>query len=155
MSLIPTKIGDVMRWWFYKLTLKKVGTDFRIFWLSYIVYPSVEIGNNVTIEEKCVVSKCKIGDDVILAANVSIMSGKDHHDVDDLDNTFYDSKESIKTVILENNLWIGTHAVIMDDILEGTVVGAGAVVTKTYPVNSIIGGVPAKFIRKRGRDGNK
>lgn len=154
VSIVPTKVGNVIRWWFYKLTLKHLGEKFSIYWLSYIVYPSVEIGNRVTIEEKCVISSCNIGDNVILAANVSIMSGKNHHDVDDLSNTFYDSVAKFKTVILEDNLWIGTHAVIMEDISNGTVVGAGSVVTKKFEPNSIIGGVPAKLIRRRGHKHN-
>ncbi|MFV0375788.1 MAG: acyltransferase [Mangrovibacterium sp.] len=150
VSIFPTRLGNMIRWWFYKLTLKSLGNKFNIYWLSYIVYPSVEIGNRVTIEEKCIISSCKIGDNVILAANVSIMSGKNHHDIDDLSHTFYDSIGKIKTVILEDNLWIGTHSVIMEDISYGTVVGAGSVVTKKFEPNSILGGVPAKLIRLRG-----
>lgn len=118
--------------------------------MSVIVYPEVEIGDNVTIEEKCVISRAKIGNDVIIAAGVSTMSGKNHHYIDDLSKTFYQSGGEVKTIIIGDNQWIGTHAVIMEDLSPGTVVGAGAVVTKKFPPNAIIGGVPAKLIRLRG-----
>jgi acetyltransferase-like isoleucine patch superfamily enzyme len=151
VSIFPGRYGNRLRNLFYKLTLKNLGKNFRIDWLSYIVYPSVEIGNNVTIEEKCVISRCKIGNDVILAANVSLMSGKNHHYVDDLTKTFYESGGEVKHIVLENNLWIGTHAVVMEDVSSGTVIGAGSIVTKKFLPNAIIGGIPAKVIRERGK----
>jgi len=150
IAIFPGKYGNILRWGFYKLTLKRVGKAFRIQWLSYIVYPSVSIGDNVTIEEKCVISKAIIGNDVIFAAGVSTMSGKNHHYVDNLKETFYKSGGDTKTIVIGDNQWIGTHAVIMEDLSSGTVVGAGAVVTKKFPPNSIIGGVPARLIRMRG-----
>ncbi len=149
-SLLPGVFGNSLRKIFYKLTLKRVGKDFEIWWGSYIVYPTVSIGDRVTIEENCVISRCTIGDDVIIAANVSTMSGKNHHYVDDLTKTFYESGGEVKSISLGNNLWIGTHAVIMEDVASGSVIGAGSIVTKTFEKNSIIGGVPAKLIRKRG-----
>ena len=58
---------------------------------------------------------------------------------------------SQKDVIIEDNVWIGAKVVITSGckIRSGTVIGAGAVVTKDFPENSIIGGVPAKLIRPR------
>lgn len=71
------------------------------------------------------------------------MSGGKHHDIN---NTFYDSKE-----ILGDNLWIGTHSVILEDVNSHTAVAAGSVVTKKFPPYSLIGGVPSKLIRERGK----
>lgn len=150
ISKIPGETGVVSRWIFYKLTLKKIGNNFNIGYGSYIVYNTVTIGNRVTIEEYCIISQCHIGNDVIIAARVSTMSGKNHHYVDDLNKSFYDSGGETKAIILGNNLWIGTHAVIMEDVSAGTVVAGGAVVNKKFPENAIIGGVPAKIIRMRG-----
>jgi acetyltransferase-like isoleucine patch superfamily enzyme len=57
----------------------------------------------------------------------------------------------LQKVQLGNNLWIGTHAVIMSDVASDTVVGAGAVVTKLFAPSTVIAGVPAKVIRGRGK----
>ena len=53
-------------------------------------------------------------------------------------------------VILGKNVWVGSNATILQGVTIGdnAVVGAGAVVTKDVPANTIVGGVPARFIRQ-------
>ena len=55
------------------------------------------------------------------------------------------------SIILQNDVWIGHGATIMSGVTlhNGCVVAAGAVVTKDVPPYTIVGGVPAKEIRKR------
>ena len=57
----------------------------------------------------------------------------------------------IKPVIIENDVWIGAGAVIMQGVKigNGAIVGAGAVVTKDIPPYAIVVGVPAKIIKYR------
>jgi acetyltransferase-like isoleucine patch superfamily enzyme len=143
--------GIYLRRNWYRQTLNKCGINLTVGFGSYIVYPSVEIGNNCAIEENCVISNCSIGDDVIVAANVSIMSGAHHHPVDDLSLKFRDHVNPLGHVRLGNNVWVGTHAVIMADVGTGAVVAAGAVVTRPVVDNAIVAGCPAKFIRFRGQ----
>jgi len=59
--------------------------------------------------------------------------------------------ENEKPIIIGNNVWIGTRVIILPGVQIGdnTIIGAGAVVTKSFPANSIIGGNPAKIIRIR------
>lgn len=152
ISTISGRYGMYVRENFYSRTLAKCGKNLQVGFGAFIVYSDVEIGDNCAIEEYAIVSKCTIGNDVIISAKCSIMSGGNHHDVDDLETPFRYSFAEFKRVYLGDNLWIGTHAVIMSDVAPHTVVGAGAVVTKTFEPYSVIGGVPAKLIRKRGRD---
>lgn len=62
---------------------------------------------------------------------------------------FYFSEAGITSV--GNDVWIGANAVILDNIKigDGAIIGAGAVVTKDVPEYSIVGGVPARHIRRR------
>lgn len=61
---------------------------------------------------------------------------------------------SYKPVVIGNDVWIGSSATILGGIKigNGAVIGAGAVVTKDVPDYAIVGGVPAKIIRKRFSD---
>ena len=71
---------------------------------------------------------------------------------------FFNNKEkeaySNGAIIIDDDVWIGTDVKIMSgvEIGRGCVIAAGAVVTKSFPPYSIIGGVPAKIISKRVND---
>lgn len=53
-------------------------------------------------------------------------------------------------IVLGKNVWVGSNATILQGVTigENAVVAAGAVVTRDVPANTIVGGVPARFIRK-------
>ncbi len=153
LSAYQGEFGFIIREIFYRKTLRKCGRNLRVHYGAYIVYPTVEIGSNVCIEEFSIVSNCCIGDDVILAARVSIMSGAHHHEVNNLEVKFNASSGKLKKVIIGNNVWIGTHAVIMNDIGSDVIIGAGSIVTKKIPEKSVAVGVPAKVKSIRGKNG--
>lgn len=57
-------------------------------------------------------------------------------------------------VILEDEVWLGSHVVILPGVRvgRGAVVGAGSVVTRSIPANAIACGVPARVMRMRGEE---
>jgi acetyltransferase-like isoleucine patch superfamily enzyme len=57
---------------------------------------------------------------------------------------------SFKPIVVEDDAWIGTNAVILPGVTigRGAVIGAGAVVTRNVPSYSVIGGVPGKTLRQ-------
>jgi len=57
-------------------------------------------------------------------------------------------------VIIEDDVWIGANVTILKSVHigEGSVIAAGAVVTKDVPSYTIIAGVPARALRKRWSD---
>ena len=83
-----------------------------------------------------------IEDDVMIAANVSLITN--NHDFQDR------AVLTCKPVVIKRNAWIGVNATILPGVTigENAIVAAGAVVTKDVPANALVGGVPAKFIKK-------
>jgi acetyltransferase-like isoleucine patch superfamily enzyme len=75
-------------------------------------------------------------------------------DVEILDNDFHrlvrENYEVSKPILIGSHVWIGNRAMILKGVTigSGSVVAAGAVVTKNVPENTLVAGVPAKVIRK-------
>ena len=65
-----------------------------------------------------------------------------------------DARDNKGDIVIGNDVWIGYEAVIMQGVTigDGAIIGTRAVVTKDVPPYSIVGGVPAKPIRKRFSD---
>lgn len=60
-------------------------------------------------------------------------------------------EESVKGVIIGNDVWIGSGVTLMDGVIvgDGSVIGAGAIVTHNVPPYGVVVGVPAKLIKYR------
>lgn len=88
-----------------------------------------------------------IGDRVLIASHVAITSLTHDHAYD----VIKFSPVVVKPVTIHNDVWIGSHAVILPGVTlgEGCVVGAGAVVTKDVPPMAIVMGTPAKVVKYR------
>ena len=86
----------------------------------------------------------QIGDGTIFGPGVKIISA--NHDVEDPERTWQESGP----IVIGRNCWIGANAVILPGVQLGDriVVGAGAVVTKSFPSDVVIAGVPAELLRR-------
>ena len=84
----------------------------------------------------------EFGDNVQIGPHVTIVT--DNHD---LRNRYV---LKCRKVVIENNVWIGAGVSIMPGVQvgENAVIAGGAVVTKDVPAKTVVGGTPAKIIRK-------
>ena len=112
---------------------------------------SINIGKRVWIAQNCMVdgSHIDIGDDCILAPYVHIIAG--NHRFDDVSKPINEQGGVSKPIRVGRDCWIGSKAIVMGGVTigEGSVIGAGSVVTKDIPPYSIAVGVPAKVVGSR------
>lgn len=110
------------------------------------------IGNGVGLNGTSITARSKsikIGDHVMIAANVTIMDS-DFHVVfppqGRLTNPGYEFDANIE---IGENVWIGTRCTILKGVSIGknSVIAAGSIVSKSIPANVVAGGIPAKVIR--------
>ena len=89
-----------------------------------------------------------IGNHVNLAQDITITAL--NHNFEDASKRIDEQGISTKPVVIGDDVWIGANAVILPGVTIGShcVVAAGAVVTKDVPDNCVVGGVPAKVIKK-------
>ena len=110
----------------------------------------VTIGAHSHINENVFIQGAKIGSFVMIAPNVAILSKSHQFSRTDMPMILQgESQEHIP--IIENDVWIGRNAIIMPGVHIGigSIIAAGAVVTKNVAPYSIVGGVPASLIRMR------
>jgi acetyltransferase-like isoleucine patch superfamily enzyme len=91
----------------------------------------------------------EIGKHVMMAPRVGLHS--ENHNFDQMDLSMKEQGVRRKTVVIEDDCWLASSSVILSGVHigQGSIVAAGAVVTKDFPPYSIIGGVPAKIIGQR------
>jgi acetyltransferase-like isoleucine patch superfamily enzyme len=110
----------------------------------------ITIGNNSAVGAQSFLGGqggIQIGDDVIMGPQVKIFS--ENHNYDRQDVAIRLQGESRKGVRIGNNCWVGAGVTILDGVTieDNCIIAAGAVVAKSVPANSIVGGVPAKVIK--------
>jgi virginiamycin A acetyltransferase len=87
--------------------------------------------------------------DVLIGAGVHIPSGGATHGTDDPFVPIREQAGEERMVVVGAGAWIGSAAVVMADVGEATVIGAGSVVTRPVPAGVVAAGVPARVVRQR------
>lgn len=110
---------------------------------------SIAIGDNTRIGIGCtIIAPVRIGNDVHLAQNI-VISGLNHNFADTT-KTIAQQGVSVGEIVIDDDVWIGANAVITAGVHVGrhSVIAAGSVVVKDVEPFSVVGGVPAKLIKK-------
>lgn len=112
----------------------------------------IKIGNNCTVNNYAILyghGGLEIGDNVRIASQVVIIPM--NHIYEDPDTPIWKQGIKAKGIKIEDDVWIGAGAKILDGVTigKGSVIGAGAVVTDDIPTYSVAVGVPARVIKKR------
>lgn len=157
--LLPSWIYDKFLSIFYKREFRHCGKKvyLRPSSCDFKGIRNFIIGNNVSIPKGSVFYSTEasliIKDNVIFGPKPTIITGD--HRIDVIGVPIINSEDKLpdndKDVIIEEDVWIGANVVILKGVTigRGSIVAAGAVVTKSCPPYSIIGGVPAKYIKYR------
>jgi len=152
LSLLPGYSGILLRRVWYRNTLRRCGNNLTVDWLAVIRTRDSEIGNRCTLGVGNWIGWVRLGNDVMTGSHVVFVSGARQHGFDNVNCTMREQHGSKQQLIIGNDVWVGTQAVIMADVSYGTVVGAGSIVTKKYLPKSVVAGNPARVLRLRNGD---
>jgi acetyltransferase-like isoleucine patch superfamily enzyme len=144
-----------IKWLVIKNSLKKIGKNFRFSPDSLFTdHRLIEIGNDVFFSIGTCINTTvpvRIGNGVMFGPEVMIIGG-DHNFsvVGRLMNQVKEGGVNLP-IIIEDDVWIGSRAIILKGVKigEGAVVGAGSVVTKSLPPYSISVGNPCRPLKCR------
>ena len=122
---------------------------------------SVSLYQNVEIDMRSAGAQLEIGDNTFINRCSEIFCKDMVHigsrcaiswDVTIMDNDFHyiDANENSKPICIGDDVWIGCHSLILKGVHigDGAVIAAGSVVTKDVPSYSVVGGNPAKEIKR-------
>ncbi|NMO80068.1 sugar O-acetyltransferase [Niallia alba] len=133
---------------FSRLIGKPVDKTFAMFPPFYTdCGKNIKVGKNVFINSGCRFQDqggITIGDGVLIGHNVVLATL--NHDIDPRKRgTMHPAP-----ITIGNDVWIGANATVVPGVTigDGAIIAAGAVVTKDVPPNVIVGGVPAKILKK-------
>lgn len=110
---------------------------------------NIEIGENFYANHNCVILdnvKVTFGDNVFIAPDCGFYTAGHPFDIEQRNSGL----EYAFPIHIGNNVWIGGHTTVLPGVTigDGTVIGAGSVVTKDIPSGVLAAGNPCKVIRK-------
>jgi acetyltransferase-like isoleucine patch superfamily enzyme len=149
ISIVP----PVLRFFIWKLVLGSVGKRVYIDSNVYFRYPKkIKIGNDVSLNRGCefYASWHHKQTFIILCNNIRVGPAVKFfaagHDVG-----YLNLPDNAKSIYVGDHVWIGGNSTILQGVTigEGAIVAAGSVVTKSVEPYTIVGGIPARFIKKR------
>ena len=145
-----------LRGWYYSGLLAHVGSNLRVAEHVLINSPgNVSVGDNCYIGAGVQLypwnAPITIGSNVLLAAGVRIITRK--HGFANLSHPMAKQGYTNAPIVIEDDVWIGFGAVILPGVTvgRGSIIGSNAVVTRNVEPYTIVGGVPARLIRRRSQ----
>jgi acetyltransferase-like isoleucine patch superfamily enzyme len=153
LTLLPSDpLSNIVKTQFMKWHGAVLGKSIKFgrgLWIDH--FDKITIGNNVFFNYGCQLNSAggiQIDDNVLIGPGVTILSA--NHDIK-RDQLMRFGRAILKQVHVEKNVWLGARCILTPGVIigEGSVVAAGAVVTKNVPAYKVVGGVPAKIIKDR------
>lgn len=129
------------------------GAVLHVYNFRHLPHAGIRIGRDCLIGEYCVIrgqGGVHIGDRVYTSPLSQIIAV--NHVFNDPERPFVEQGIVANGIHIEDDVWIGSGAVITDGVRlgRGAVIAAGAVVTADVPPHTVVGGVPARELRKVG-----
>jgi acetyltransferase-like isoleucine patch superfamily enzyme len=150
LSLIPYLVGIIVRREFYRFSFESCGENLVVGFGAVFLHRGIRIGNNVLVGRYSIVHYCDIGDYSMTAEHAVLNHGAHYHNLDRTDIPMALQGGVIEPIAIAEDCIVHSNATVMASVARGSIVGAGAVVTRPVEEYSIVVGNPARLLRKRG-----
>jgi virginiamycin A acetyltransferase len=151
LALAPGLLGQYLRRAFLMQVLDACDKGCTVEFGTIFSRTGARLGRNAYVGPACHLGLVDIGADVMLAPGVHVPSGGHVHGTDELSIPMREQQGIVRRVRIGAGAWIGANSVVMADVGADSIVGAGAVVTKSVPAGVTAAGVPARVVGARDR----
>jgi acetyltransferase-like isoleucine patch superfamily enzyme len=148
LSLVPGAAGIVLRRAWYAATLEACGRRLRIGFGSVIRDRLTRLGDDCFVVDHVRIGRAWCGSNVMVGDHALVQGRARSYDRRDIPLRLQYGPEPV-VVRIGEDVWIGAGAKVLADVAAHTLVAAGAVVVRTFPEWSVLGGVPARVIAER------
>jgi len=148
-ALVPGLAGQYLRRAFLGRSLAACARTATVEFGTIFSSASATIGDRAYVGPRCHIGWAHIERDALVSAGVHIPSGLHTHGTTDVTTPIREQPGEKHPVRIGRGAWIGSAAIVMANVGRDTIVGAGAVVTRSLPDRVIAGGVPARVLRAR------
>jgi len=148
VAMFPGMPGVFLRRAFYSLTLEECSLHCHIGFGTIFSHRSSIIKNHVYIGSYALIGSAYIGEHSLIGSRASILSGNALHTLGDDGIWTPFSADRVVRISIGKNVWVGEAAIIVADVGEGSMVGAGSVVSTYVKPNIVVAGNPCRFINK-------
>lgn len=148
LALVPGLPGKYLRKCFYHLTLQACSLDCDIAFMSYFTDRRAEVGRRVYVGFGACVGMATLGDGCLIGNRASILNGGHQHRLGPDGKLTPFDHAAARRVRIGEETWLGETTIVMADVGRGCIVAAGSVVSAPIPDGCLVGGNPARFIRK-------
>jgi acetyltransferase-like isoleucine patch superfamily enzyme len=145
-----------------KYAFRNYGKNFIFDPSGFYNFNNISVGDDVSIGDDAIFlaskSKIVIGNKVMFGPRVTIVGG--NHNTSVVGQFMYDTHEKRPEddldVIFEDDIWVGSGAIILKGVRvgRGSIIAAGALVNKDVLPYTVVGGIPARQISTRFKDIN-
>ncbi len=149
-GLVPGLSGQFLRRAFLSRVLTECSRSAVIGFGTVLSSAHATIAAGAYVGPRCHLGWAHIETGALVGAGVHVPSGGQTHGFADPSTPIRDQPGLKQPVRIGTGAWIGSGAIILADVGAGTVVAAGAVVTRPLPGNVVAAGVPARIVKFRG-----
>ncbi|MCF7980470.1 MAG: acyltransferase [Pseudomonadales bacterium] len=148
VAMLPGLPGVFLRRGFYSIALEHCSLESHIGFGTIFSHRATRVADHVYIGSYTLIGSAIIGKHCLIGSRASILSGTALHILDDNGTWTPYSPERLERITLQPNVWIGEGAIVAANIGQGSMIGAGCVVTTPVKPQVIMAGNPARYVGK-------
>lgn len=148
LSLVPGVFGVYLRRAFYQCTLDQCANDVFLGFGTIFSHRQARVESQVYVGSYALIGAAVLRRRCMIGSRASLLSGGHLHRYEEEAGWTSTDMSQLQQIEIGENAWLGEAVVVMADVGPRAMVSAGAVVSNPVPGQIMVGGNPARFIRK-------